>query len=265
MTTTDEKIIKVLGYVEAEIEPRDSDLTIIRDRNPKVSGQSSTLIYVVLPLIFLTVTLLGGLRLGASDNAFIFLKPALVCLVFAAMTVVLFFRSGLIAMEGWLSDELSGLQNAANIAVLLTLFTATVQLFNSLLPEQGLPFWVVGFCFFWTIWNNLFADFDAKRLLRSLVALFGFAFVVKYLVLANLTAPTGEGWLRRIIENPGREAFTWLLDLPQYAAGTGYIQFFTVTLYMLSLVLTPRISRGSLGSLGSLERTETTEHTSNPS
>ena len=73
-----------------------------------------------------------------------------------------------------------------------------------------------------------------------MMALFGFAFVVKYLVLANLTAPPSESWLQRIVENPGREAFTWLLDLPRYATGTGYIQFFTVALYMIGLFLTPR-------------------------
>jgi hypothetical protein len=189
------------------------------------------------------VALLGGLRLGSADNAFIFLKPALVCLVFAALTVVLFFRSGLISVEGWLSETLPNTQNAANAFVLLSLFTATVQLFNALLPEQGLPFWVVAFCFFWTIWNNLFADFELKRLLKSLIALFGLAFVVKYLVLANLTATGDTNWLQRIFENPAKEAFTWLLDLPRYGTGTGYIQFFTVALYMIGLLLTPRSTR----------------------
>lgn len=202
--------------------------------------QKAHLPYIILPAIFLAATLLGGLRLGAVDNAFIFLKPALVCLVFAALTLVLFIRSGLISINGWLSENQTALQNAANVTVLLTLFAATVQLYNSLLPEQGLPFWIVGFCFFWTIWNNLFAEFDAKRLLRSLIALFGLAFVVKYLVLANLTAAPTNNWLQRIIENPGKEAFTWLLDLPRYATGTGYIQFFTLALYLIGLFLIPR-------------------------
>ena len=196
--------------------------------------------YILLPVIFLAVALLGGLRLGAVDNAFIFLKPALVCLVFAALTMVLFIRSGLISLDGWLAEDRPLLQNVANLAILLTMFAATVQLYNSLLPEQGLPFWIVGFCFLWTIWNNLFAEFDPKRLLRSLIALFGFAFVVKYLVLANLTAaPTGS-WLQRLIENPGKEAFTWLLDLPRYSEGTGYIQFFSIGLYLIGLFLLPR-------------------------
>jgi len=216
---------------------------VSKDTRPKIKYQRYLLIYVVLPILYLAVTLLGGLRIGAVDGALLFLKPPLVCLVFAALSLVLFIRSGLIDLGGWFSEEYSALKNTANFTILTTLFTASIQLFNSLLPEQGLPFWVVGFCFFWTIWNNLFADFDTRRLLRSMIALFGFAFVVKYLVLANLAAPPGESWLQRMIENPGREAFTWLLDLPRYAAGTGYIQFFTVGLYMIGLFLTPRSTK----------------------
>ncbi len=222
----------------------DGDVTVVRPRELEAGhrtvSQNVYRTYLVLPAIFLTVTLFGGMRLNAGDNAFLFLKPALTCLVFAALTLVLYFRSGLVSAEGWLSESLPGLKNAANLAVLATMFTATVQLFNALIPEQGLPFWVVGFCFFWTIWNNLFADFDTKRLLRSMMAMFGFAFVFKYLVLANMTASGDASLLQRIFENPAKEAFTWLLDLPRYAAGTGYIQFFTVALYLIGLFLTPR-------------------------
>ena len=45
--------------------------------------------YLLLPLIFLTVTLLGGLRLSAENNAFLFLKPALVCLILATILLIL--------------------------------------------------------------------------------------------------------------------------------------------------------------------------------
>ena len=36
-------------------------------------------------------------------------------------------------------------KNVANACILLTLFFASAQIFNSLLPEKGLPFWVFGF------------------------------------------------------------------------------------------------------------------------
>jgi len=134
-------------------------------------------------------------------------------------------------------------KNVANAAILITLFAATTQLLNSLMPEQGLPFWIVAFCFFWTLWNNLFADFDTKKLLRSLGALFGLAFVTKYLLLANLTAPAGKTWFEALTENPAQEAVTRLLDLPRFAAATGYIQFFTAVIYLFGLFILPQSTR----------------------
>ncbi|MDQ6785987.1 MAG: hypothetical protein M3033_04105 [Acidobacteriota bacterium] len=207
--------------------------------NDEGQNQKSYLQYIFLPLIFLTVALLGGLRIAAPDNAFLFLKPPLVCLIFAVILLILFFRAGLIRLDGWFSESFTTLENIANASVLLALFAATAQIFNALLPERGLPFWVFAFCFFWTLLNNLFSAFDTKRLLQSLGSLFGFAFVVKYLVLAYMTAPTSSGWLQGILQNPTQEAFTWLLDLPRFAAATGYIQFFAVIFYLLGLFLLP--------------------------
>jgi hypothetical protein len=219
-----------------------SDIVASKPR-PDVSNQRFAIRYLVLPVAFLTVALLGGLRLAGTDSSLIFLKPALLCLIFASILLALFFRSGLIRLDGWFAEDFSLLKNLANGAVMVCFFAATTQLFNSLIPEQGLPFWIVAFCFFWTLWNNLFADFDTKKLLRSLGALFGLAFVVKYLVLANLTAPAGDSWLRGLLENPTQEAFTWLLDLPRFSAGTGYIQFFAAAIYLVALFLIPASTR----------------------
>lgn len=223
---------------DIEIKSVESILTATRSDDVKGS-QKLYLNYLVLPFVFLTVTLLGGLRFSGIDGSFIFLKPALLYLIFASILTVLYMRSGLVAVNGWFSEDFPMAKNIANGTVLLTLFAATTQLFNSLLPEQGLPFWIVAFCFFWTLWNNLFTDFDTKKLLRSLSALFGLAFVAKYMVLSNLTAPAGEGWLRGMIENPAQSTVTWLLDLPKFSSATGYIQFLTAALYLLGLYLLP--------------------------
>lgn len=198
-------------------------------------------LYVFLPIIFLTSALLGGLRLASPDGAFVFVAPALLCLIFAIVLMILFVRGGMISIDNWFSDDFPTLQNVVNGAVILTTYAATVQVFNSLIPETGLPFWVVAFCFAWSLWNNLFADLDNKKLLRSMIALFAFAFVAKYIVLAGLTAPAGDGgWLRSLIENPAKETMTWLLELPRYMAGTGYIQFFCLVLYCAGLYLLPK-------------------------
>ena len=229
---------------ETAIKSRKSKDDSVKKLSTQHSALSTTTIsqsairnYLLLPFIFLTVTLIGGLRLSETDNAFIFLRPALVCLIFAAILLVLFFRARLIQLEGWFSESFTTLKNTANFLVMLTLFTASVQVFNAVLPERGVPFWIVGFCFFWTLWNNLFAEFDVRRLLQSLGGLFGLAFVVKYLILANLAAPTAESWWQSILQNPTQTAFTWLLDLPKYSAGTGYIQFFTLLFYLVGLFL----------------------------
>lgn len=193
--------------------------------------------YIILPAIFLTVTLIGGLRLSAESNAFLFLKPALVCLIFATILLILFFRVELIKISGWFSDDFSPLKNVANGFVLLTLFTASTQIFNSLLPEKGLSFWIIGFFFFWTLWNNLFVDFQAKRLLQSLGSLFGLAFVVKYLVLANLVVSNEATWTQKIFESLMKEASFGLLELPKFSSATGYVQFFTLVIYVIGLIL----------------------------
>lgn len=198
--------------------------------------------YLVLPAVFLTIALLGGLRISGDDGAFVFFRPALVCLIFAAILLVLFTHSAVLRLDGWFSETFSPLKNVANGFVIASLVAAATQVFNSLLPEQGLPFWIVAFCFFWTLWNNLFADFDSRKLFRSLGGLFGLAFVAKYLILANLTAPAGRTWFEAFTENPGQEAITRLLDLPRYAGSTGYIQVFAVGLFLLGLYLFPSTS-----------------------
>ena len=240
LSVVDGELLEVSSGEEIETEQFTKVSIKTEGQKTKNEGQNqiSYLQYIFLPLIFLTVALLGGLRFGAADGAFIFLKPPLVCLIFATLLIVLFFRAQLIKLDGWFSESFSTLKNIANGAILLTLFAASAQIFNALLPESGLPFWIIAFCFFWTLWNNLFAEFDTKRLLQSLGGLFGLAFVVKYLVLANLTAPESQSWWQTISSgNLTKEAFTYLLDLPKFSPTTGYIQFFALAFYLIGLFL----------------------------
>lgn len=231
-------------------------------KNLFVSEKNNKIIlrYIALPFIFLTVTLLGGLRLSVENNAFIFLKPALVCLIFATILIVLFFRGRLIRVEDWFSEDFPMLRNISNGFIMLTLFTASTQIFNALLPEKGLAFWIIAFFFFWTLWNNLFVDFQAKRLLQSLGSLFGLAFVVKYLVLASLTVQGESTWTQKILEGLMKEASFGLLDLPKFASGTGYIQFFTLIFYVVGLILLSPSSSKEPKSESLLISSETTSN-----
>src|SRR5215218_1181895 len=97
---------------------KSADIASTPRRNQSSSSQRSFLRYFVLPFSFITVALLGGLRLSGSDSSLIFLKPPLLCLIFAAIMLALFFRAGLVRMDGWFSEEFPMLKNVANAAVL---------------------------------------------------------------------------------------------------------------------------------------------------
>src|SRR4030095_8192306 len=181
--------------------------------------------YVVLPFIFLTVILLGGLRVSGDSHAFIFLTPSLITLVLAVLLVLLFVRGDLIEIRLLIASSNPPLTNVAHIWLLLTLFFACAQAFNSVLPERGLLHWLFSFFFLWTLWNNQFSSFDVRRLLRSLVVLFGTAFILKHLLLASLYSPDGS-WLKSLTSTLVSGVTLGALDAPQYAPATGYISFF---------------------------------------
>ncbi len=210
------------------------------DQQPAVSNPQSRnralVSYVVLPLFFLTVALLGGLRVSADDRAFIFLPPPLITLVLAVLLMLLFVRGGLIDLRKWIAANNPPFTNLSHIWVLLTLFFASAQAFNSVLPESGLLHWLFSFFFLWTLWNNQFSSFDARRLLRSLVVLFGTAFVLKHMLLASLYSPEG-GWLKRVAGALVQGVSLGTIGAPTFAPATGYISFFTLGLYIAGLVL----------------------------
>lgn len=211
------------------------ELEIMADENR--SRNRALVRYWVLPFVFLTVALLGGLRVGSDDHAFIFFPPPLITLVLAVLLMLLFVRGGLIEWQSWIRGDNAPLTNVSHMWVLLTLFFASAQAFNSVLPERGFLHWVFSFFFLWTLWNNQFSTFDARRLLRSLLVLFGTAFVLKHMLLASLYAPDG-GWLKRVAGALAQGVTLGTLDAPMFAPATGYISFFTLGLYIAGLMLT---------------------------
>lgn len=223
-----------------ELEKTSDDLTIAKRQEAVAvdnrSRNQALLSYWALPSIFLTVALLGGLRVGADDRAFIFFPPPLITLVLAVLLILLFVRGGLIELQSWIAANEPPLRNVSHIWVLLTLFFASAQAFNSVLPERGLLHWLFSFFFLWTLWNNQFSSFDARRLLRSLVVLFGTAFVLKHLLLASLYGSSG-GWLQRLAGVLAQGVSLGTLDAPMFAPATGYISFFTLGLYIAGLVV----------------------------
>jgi hypothetical protein len=216
--------------------------------------------FLLLPTIFLTVALLGGLRVRADEGrAFVFIAPPLVTLVLASLLMLLFVRGRLIEIRRWLTSEYPALTNIAHALTLLALFFASAQSFNSVLPEAGLLRWMFSFFFLWTLWNNQFAMFDARHTLRSLAVLFGTAFVLKHMLLAGLYAPDG-GWLKRLAGLLLEGATLGTLDGQTFAPATGYISFFTLALYVGGLILLPAApeedARADLDNLPQLVRAD---------
>jgi hypothetical protein len=191
--------------------------------------------FILLPLVFLTVALLGGLRVGAEKQNFIFIAPPLVCLILATLLMLLFVRGRLVVLPEWISGDFPLLTNASNVLTLLALFAASAQALNSVLPESGLLFWLFSFFFLWTLWNNLFSEFDAKRLLRSLAVLFGTAFLLKHLLLAAFAAPQ-DSTIWRVVNIMLGDIPRSLLDVPNFGSLTGYISFFALGLYVVGLI-----------------------------
>jgi hypothetical protein len=205
-------------------------MQINRLRNQTLLG------FVVLPFLFLTVALLGGLRIGAESRTFIFVAPPLVTLLLAVLLMLLLVRGGLLRFHQWIASDLPPLTNIAHVWMFITIFFASAQAFNSVLPERGLLHWLFSFFFLWTLWNNQFSSFDARRLLRSLAILFGTAFILKHLLLASLYSPD-SGWLKQIAGVLLQGVALGTLDAPSFAPATGYIAFFTLALYVAGLML----------------------------
>ena len=212
--------------------------------------------HLVLPTIFLTVALLGGLRVEAGTHAFVFVTPPLVTLVLAIMLMGVFVRGHLIELRSWISGARPTVETAANALTLAALFFASAQAFNSVLPESGLFRLLFSFFFLWTLWQSQFAPSDASRTLRSIAALFGTAFVLKHLILASLNDP-GGGWLRKLTAALLEGVTQGTVGEQQvFAPATGYISFFTLALYVGGLALTPSVPKvdGRVGELMSANR-----------
>ncbi|HEX8749172.1 MAG TPA: hypothetical protein VF717_18495 [Pyrinomonadaceae bacterium] len=192
--------------------------------------------FVLLPLLLLTVALLGGLRVSSDDHAFIFIAPPLIALILSVLLMLLFVRGHMLELRAWISSGYPVLVNVSHTLTLLSLFFASAQAFNSVLPETGLLFWLFSLFFLWTLWNNQFSNFDARHTLRSLTVLFGTAFALKHMLLASLYAPEGS-WLRKLTGVVLEGVSLGTIAPQRFAPATGYISFFTLALYVTSLVL----------------------------
>jgi hypothetical protein len=191
--------------------------------------------HVVLPQLFLTAALLGGLRFVGADNEIRFVAPPLSTLMLAAFLVVLFARSGLLEVaRDWLGEARSPLENASNALTLAALYAATVQVFNAVLPEDTLFNALFTLFFLMVFWNSMFAILRPERFVKSLGGLLVAAFVVKYLLLVALFEPS-ESLSKTVLQTLLRGVTLGGIESVPYARATGYTAFAAVALYLVGL------------------------------
>jgi len=90
---------------------------------------------IVLPLLFLTVTLLGGLRLGAPVR---FIPPPLLAIVVGTLTVAALIRAAALEPRDFVAAHRQPLEKASGAIVLIALGAASIQVFTLLTPDRGL-------------------------------------------------------------------------------------------------------------------------------
>jgi hypothetical protein len=197
----------------------------------------------VLPLMFLTVTIAGGFRADAAGVIHL-VPPPLVALLLAMLLVGALLRARALAPERLMSGRRDAPGNLCGLVVLLTLFAATAQIFNTLTPDAGLLHLIFTVFFIVLLWNTMVAQPDRPHLLRSLMVILGSALAIKYVMLAALYAPEptlAKRVLTVLLEGATLGALTYQPD----AAVTGYVAFFAVTLYLVGVFLLPHeVTRG---------------------
>jgi hypothetical protein len=188
-----------------------------------------------LPLIMLTVTLLGGLRVA---ERVILMPPPLFALVLAMLLLGILVRSSALAPERLMSSGRSPAANLNGLVVLIATFLASAQAFNLATPESGLPRLLFSVFLFVLLLNTMAASPDRIRTLRSLAVTFGSAFVLKFIVLAAISDPVG-GRLKRILLVMLEGLTLGTLTQDTFHPITGYLGFFTFVLFVVGVSLLP--------------------------
>jgi hypothetical protein len=190
---------------------------------------------LVLPVVFLTVLLLGALRIADTT---VLVPPSPFAVVLGALLLRVVVQSGALAPGRLLSSSRSGLANLNGFVVFIALWAAAAQTFAVLIPESGVPQLAFNVFFFILLLNTAAASPDRQPLLRSLVVTLGAAFVLKFVVLYQLSAP-GAGALKRTLQAilDGVTLGALIQEVPHPI--TAYIALLAVVLFLIGLFLLP--------------------------
>lgn len=188
---------------------------------------------LILPVMLLSVALIGGLRI-ASDVRF--MPPPLVALVLGLLLIAALVRAGVVVPGDFLGAGRTPLENASGTVVALSLAAASAQVFNLLIPDRGLFHVLFATFFFVQLLTSLAGIAERRALLRSLLVLLGSAFILRFLVLEALYARDG-GTLTRVLTVLMEGASLGTVQYQPAGAATGYVAFAALALFMSALFL----------------------------
>jgi hypothetical protein len=115
-------------------------------------------------------------------------------------------------------------------------------MFSLLTPDSGLPRMFLSVYFLVLLLNTWAAGPDRIRVLRSLAVTFGAAFLLKFVVLAALSEPTG-GRLARVVQVLFEGVTLGTVTQGVQHPASGYLAFLTIILFLIALALLPGRSR----------------------
>jgi hypothetical protein len=199
---------------------------------------------IYLPLLFLTVVLLGGLRIADRVQL---VPPPLFTLVLGVLLFGVLVRGRVLAPERLMNASRSPLENLNGLVVILSTFFASAQIFNLLIPDVGLPFLLFNVFFFVLLLNTFAGAPDRISVLRSLAVIVGAAFVLKFVVLDALSDPVG-GALKRMLLALLEGVTLGVLTQPPVHAAAGYAAFATLVLFLIGIAMLAPSRRRSLPS-----------------
>jgi hypothetical protein len=191
---------------------------------------------ITLPLIFLTVLLVGGLRAGVAES---WLRPPTpFSLILGILLTRVLVESGTLAPGRLVSSSRSTLANLNGVVALAALWIAAAQVFTMLTPESGLPRLAFAVLFIVLLLNTAAAAPDRARLLRSLSVMLGSAFVLKFVLLFELSAPRAT-WLKGVLQAMLDGVTLGAVVQDPLSPVDPYLAFLTVALFVVGVFLLP--------------------------
>jgi hypothetical protein len=195
-----------------------------------------------LPVLFLTIAFLGGFRLSGRV---LLVPPSLTALILAVILLGVLVRANVIHTPALLHARRTPGENMSGSVVLITLFAASAQALNLLMPDRGLLHGVFAIFLFSQLLTIGAARTDRIGALRSLVVLLGSLFVLRFILLEALYASDGST-LNRVLRTLMSGATLGGINYVPNAPVTGYVAFFTLLMYVVGLLLLPRESSSAL-------------------